>query len=167
MAAVSFIVFFIVVNRGNTLMKPIILISSLLLLNTLVTETQAATCSASLPLGATQVLDPALTALLQGNTVCVGNASPWQAQEYHQTPSGGTNNLIDFKHGNLSVNDPTAPVGSWAIDSANNTVSYTYHGSSIPYVDTVYKNTDGSYTFCDQSGNTTNASVVLPGQVGC
>ena len=155
-------------------MKPIILISSLLVLNTLVTEVQAKPCTALLlPSLATQVVGIALRNLLENHTVCVGSASPWQAQEYHQTPSGGTNNLIDFKHGANSVNDPTAhdptaPVGSWAI--SGNVVSYTYHNSGgTVYHDEVYNNGDTptTYTFCDQSGNTTNASVVLPGQVVC
>ncbi len=109
----------------------------------------------------------ALSTLLVGNTVCVGSTGNWQAQEWHQGSSGLANNLIDFKHGAGSVNDPTAPVGSWAIDSTNNTVSYTYHGSTTPYVDTVYDNGNSTYTFCDASGNTTIASAIKPGQQGC
>jgi hypothetical protein len=156
--------FFIVVNRGNTLMKSIVLISSLLLLNPLTTDALAATCSATLPIGATQVVGTALNTLLESHTVCVGNASPWQAQEYHQTPSGAVNNLIDYHQGSVA-NDPTAPVGFWTI--SGDKVSYTYHGSVTAYNDEVYDNHDATYTFCDQSNNITTASKILSGQVGC
>ena len=108
----------------------------------------------------------ALNILLSGNTVCVGSTGNWQAQEYHKTPSGATDNLIDFHHGNTSTTDPIAPVGSWSINSINNTVSYTYHGGSS-YTNTVYDNGNGSYTFCDTNGNTTIVSAIKAGQVGC
>ena len=154
-------------------MKPIILMSSLLLLNTLVTEVQAKPCTAPLPPLATKVTGNALKTLLENHTVCVGSASPWQAQEYHQTPSGAADNLIDFKHGANSVNDPTAhdptaPVGSWAI--SGNVVSYTYHNSGgTVYNDEVYNNGDTptTYTFCDQNDNLTTSSKIISGQVGC
>jgi len=105
-----------------------------------------------------------LSTLLVGNTVCVGSAGLWQAQEYHKAPSGAQNNLIDYHHGNGSTTDPTAPVGSWSI--TGNTVNYTYHGSST-YTDTVYDNGNGTYTFCDSNGNTTIASAIKAGPVGC
>ncbi len=105
----------------------------------------------------------ALKTLLEGSTVCVGVANNWQGQEYHQGPSGGMNNLIDYKHGPSSKNDPTAPVGTWAI--SGNTVNYSYH-DGLNYTNTVYDNGNGTYTFCDTNGNTTTASIKL-GQVGC
>jgi len=108
----------------------------------------------------------ALSTLLAGNTVCVGSTGNWQAQEYHKTPSGAADNLIDFHHGSSSTTDPIAPVGSWSINSINNTVSYTYHGGSN-YTNTVYDNGNGSYTFCDANGNTTIVNAIKAGQVGC
>ena len=147
-------------------MKSIVLISSLLLLNTLMTEAQAKPCNAPLlPPLATHVVGIALKNLLESHTVCVGNSSPWQAQEYHKTPSGAADNLIDFKHGASSPNDPTAPVGSWTI--SGNIVSYTYHDSGTVYNDQVYDNHDSTYTFCDQNDNLTTASKIISGQVGC
>ena len=147
-------------------MKPIMLISSLLLLNTLLTQAQAATCSATLPPAAVQVVNPALITLLQGNTVCVGTIGNWQAQEYHKSPSGTVDNLIDYHQG-TNTSDPTAPIGSWSISISNNTVSYTYHEGSN-YTDTVYNNGDGTYSFCDQFSNTaTKAIAIKIGQVAC
>ena len=107
-----------------------------------------------------------LSTLLPNNTVCVGSAGNWQGQEYHKTPSGAADNLIDYHHGNTSTTDPIAPVGSWSINSSNNTVNYTYHGG-LTYTDTVYDNGNGTYTFCDTNGNTTTAIAIKPGQVGC
>ena len=107
-----------------------------------------------------------LSTLLQNNTVCVGSAGNWQGQEYHKTPSGALDNLIDYHHGKTSTTDPIAAVGSWSINSSNNTVNYTYHGG-LTYTDTVYDNGNGTYTFCDTNGNTTTASAIKPGQVGC
>jgi hypothetical protein len=106
-----------------------------------------------------------LSTLLQNNTVCVGSAGLWQGQEYHKTPSGAMDNLIDYHHGKTSTTDPIAPVGSWSI--SDDTVNYTYHGGSTPYKETVYNNGDGTYTFCDQNGIATMASSIKPGQVGC
>ena len=147
-------------------MKLIILISSLLLLNTLITKAQAATCSAALPPAAVQILNPSLTTLLQGNTVCVGTIDNWQAQEYHKAPSGTIDNLIDYHQGS-NISDPTSPIGSWSISIPDNTVSYTYHEGSN-YTDTLYNNGDGTYTFCDQFSNTaTKAIAIKIGQVAC
>jgi len=64
----------------------------------------------------TRVLD--LTALLKGNTVCVGGGGSWNAQEFHDGTSGTANNLIDWHHGprdptkgkkELPNRDPTDP----------------------------------------------------------
>ena len=107
-----------------------------------------------------------LSTLLQNNTVCVGSAGNWQGQEYHKTPSGALDNLIDYHQGKTSTTDPIAAVGSWSINSSNNTVNYTYHGG-LTYTDTVYDNGNGTYTFCDTNGNTTTASAIKLGQVGC
>jgi hypothetical protein len=107
-----------------------------------------------------------LSTLLQNNTVCVGFAGNWQGQEYHKTPSGALDNLIDYHHGKTSTTDPIAAVGSWSINSSNNTVNYTYQGG-LTYTDTVYDNGNGTYTFCDTNGNTTTASAIKLGQVGC
>jgi hypothetical protein len=147
-------------------MKLIILISSLLLLNTLITEAQTATCSAALSPAAVQVLNPALITLLQGNTVCAGNIGNWQAQEYHKAPSDTMDNLIDYHQG-TNTSDPTSPIGSWSISIPNNTVNYTYHEGSN-YTNTLYNNGDGTYTFCDQFSNTaTKAIAIKIGQVAC
>ena len=107
--------------------------------------------------------DPKLTALLAGNTVCVGSANNWQGQEFHK--SGG--DLIDWKQGTSSVIDPTAKVGSWNVSGADelSKVNYTYGGAT--YNDSVYDIGGGSYSFCDQNSNVTTALKIMPGQVAC
>jgi hypothetical protein len=107
--------------------------------------------------------DPKLTTLLAGNTVCVGSANNWQAQEFHQGVERG--DLIDWKQGDKSksVVDPTAKVGSWNVSGAK--VNYTYGDTT--YNDSVYDIGGGSYSFCDQNSNETIALKIMPGQVAC
>ncbi|MGB5830720.1 MAG: hypothetical protein WBG92_01845 [Thiohalocapsa sp.] len=105
---------------------------------------------------------PTLATLLTGNTVCVGDGSPWEAQEYHQ--SGGT--LIDWKQGATDPIDPTEQVGSWAISGTgtDRTVDYTY--GSTTYINKVYDNGNDAYSFCNNLGNET-VGTIETGQVDC
>ena len=107
--------------------------------------------------------DPELTTLLAGNTVCVGSANNWQAQEFHQGVERG--DLIDWKQGDKSVVDPTAKVGSWNVPVSGAKVNYTYGDTT--YNDSVYDIGGGSYSFCDQNSNVTIALKIMPKQVSC
>ncbi len=69
--------------------------------------------------------------VLSGNTVCVGSAPTWQAQEQHLV--GGV--LTDYKRGAGHPTDPTAQVGTWAISGTggNAAVVYNYGGTQYSY----------------------------------
>lgn len=102
--------------------------------------------------------------LLTGNTVCVGSAGNWQAQEFHK--SGG--NLIDFKKGASDPVDPTALVGTWSITGTGTAarVNYTY-GAPPTYNNAVWDHSNGTYSFCNQLGTETPVIYIKSGQVGC
>lgn len=72
-----------------------------------------------------------INAVLLGNTVCVGSAPTWDAQEQHI--GGGV--LRDFKRGAGDPTDPTAQIGNWAVTGggSNAIVTYTYGGTSYSY----------------------------------
>lgn len=118
-----------------------------------------------------------LSDLLVGKTVCVPNGSGWDAQEYHQSPSGAADNLIDWHSGprdpskgkkELPNTDPTDPVGKWKINgngTENATITYDY-GDSAVYVNTVHNNGDGTYSFCNNEGTETIATI-QSGQGAC
>jgi hypothetical protein len=113
-----------------------------------------------------RLADPALTTLLQGNTVCVPVVTQptmtWQ--EFHQ--AGGT--LIDYKRGPSDPVDPTKIVGTWAI-TGNSTrgwfVTYTYPPSGGTYNYSVWDNGNGTHSFC--SANPEIIGKVIIGQVAC
>lgn len=106
---------------------------------------------------------PSMSSLLTGKTVCVGATGNWAAQEFHK--SGG--DLIDWKKGAGHPTDPTKSVGSWSITGTNTAtrVNYTYGAST--YSNVVWQHNDGTYSFCNQSGNETIPSSIKSGQVGC
>lgn len=72
-----------------------------------------------------------IAAVLSGNTVCVGSAPTWNAQEQHIV--GGV--LNDYKRGAGHPTDPTAQVGTWAISGTggNAAVVYNYGGTQYSY----------------------------------
>lgn len=89
-----------------------------------------------------------LSALLQGNTVCVPIVTQpvmtWQ--EEHR--AGGA--LWDYKKGPSDKLDPSKQEGTWAINGSNARsvfVTYDYGGGQI-YSYSVWDNHDGSYSFC-------------------
>jgi len=105
---------------------------------------------------------------LSGNTVCVGAAEAWEAQEQHR--SG--NELWDYKHGPISPsnpNDPTDIVGEWSASSSTGSVTYTYpYGGSTSYTYTLHHDSstpNSNYTFCSTS--TTVEATIKSGEVGC
>lgn len=121
-----------------------------------------------------------LTGLLNGNTVCVGSGSSWQAQEYHEV---GTNKLIDYKHGPKvpktmpeqpglgGWNDWTDQVGNWALsnDGTNSaTVDYDYdRNGAYEYSNAVYEKS-GQYYFCTNNTDQTNISnIKIGGPAAC
>lgn len=105
-----------------------------------------------------------LSALLTNNTVCVGSAGNWQAQEYHQ--SGG--NLIDFKKGASDPVDPTASVGSWSLSGTGTAARVNYNYGVAPiYNNAVWDHGNGTYSFCNQLGTETPVIYIKSGQVGC
>ena len=99
---------------------------------------------------------------LGGKTVCVGAAPTWDAQEFHQTPSGAANNLIDFKRGPGHATDPTGPVGKWTL--VGDQINYNY-GTGGNYTYDVYEK-NGDYSFC-VGANERAAATIRTGQVGC
>lgn len=120
---------------------------------------------------------------LGGMTVCKMNAAntDWEWQEFHRTTGGpNTPNLIDYKKGPDHPVDPTAPVGSWSINTDNpqgggndditQTVTYNYGGTSI-YTFSVWAQGPGGtgpYNFCSEQGATDvlNATLIS-GQGPC
>lgn len=106
---------------------------------------------------------PSISTLLTGNTVCVGSPGNWEAQEFHKSDG----NLIDYKKGPSDPVDPTATVGSWSITGtgAATRVNYTY--GTTTYNNAVWDHGDGTYSFCNQSGNETIPSAIKAGQTGC
>lgn len=89
----------------------------------------------------------ALTALLQGNTVCVPvvTQATMDAQELHDA-SGA---LVDFKRGPSDRVEPSKQVGTWKVISGRGTfVSYDY-GGGRQYSYSVWKNPgDNMYSLC-------------------
>jgi len=148
-------------------MKRIILPSVLLLMG--VTGEAMAACAEDLPNCYTQVTD--LTGFLPNKTVCDGSSGNWNGQEWHSGSSGQVKNLIDYKHGSSSTNDPTAPIGTWSISGV--TVTYGYYNDTnnpaagtVNYSNQVWQKKDGTYDFCD--GNTLKANVTIQtGQGAC
>ena len=106
----------------------------------------------------------ALGTLLTGNTVCVGSAGNWQAQEFHKSGS----DLIDWKKGGSDPIDPRKSVGSWSITGTGAAARVNYNYGVAPiYNDAVWDHGDGTYSFCDQNNNETIASSIKSGQVSC
>lgn len=149
-------------------MKRIIVPGVLLLMG--VTGEVMAVCANEANICYTQVTD--LSGLLQGNTVCDGSPGNWKGQEWHEN-AAPPKNLIDYKHGPSSTNDPTAPVGQWSI--SGDTVTYGYYkdtnnpaAGTVNYSNKVWQKSDGTYDFCD--GNTlqlvTNVTIQT-GQGAC
>lgn len=109
--------------------------------------------------------DTQLTALLQGNTVCVPVVTQptmtWQ--EFHQ--AGGT--LIDYKRGPSDPVDPTAIRGTWAITGGTRfpSVTYTYPPAGGTYIYSVWNNGNATYSFCGAGPEIIGR--VIAGQVAC
>jgi hypothetical protein len=150
-------------------MKLIILIISLLLLNTLMTETLAASCPTTGQV--TDATSTTLNNLLSGNTICVLPLPPhvswgWEFQEYHQA----SGSLIDWKQGASSVTDPTVAIGTWSISGIGEATQVTYNytnGGSSTYTYTVFDNGGGSsYSFCS-AGIVVVTGTIKPGQGAC
>lgn len=150
-------------------MKRIILTSVLLLMGA--AEESMAACVNDVPACYTQVTN--LTSLLPGKTVCNGSSGNWNGQEWHSGSSGQAKNLIDYKHGPSSTNDPAAPIGHWAISGA--TVAYGYYqepnnpgAGTVSSSYKVWQKADGTYDFCDSNTSTLVTNVtVQSGQGAC
>ena len=85
----------------------------------------------------------ALTTLLTNKMVC-GNVGGEVWQEHHAP--GGV--LVDYKLGPGVAPDPSAPVGTYVVNS-NNTVTYTYSGGGGNYTyDVCFVSSTSTYTFC-------------------
>lgn len=95
---------------------------------------------------------------LSGNTVCVGAAPTWTAQEFHQ--AGGS--LIDYKRGPSHAIDPTTTVGSWSV--VNDQIQYVYT-SGGSYTFDIYEKT-GAYSFCT-GGTSAAEATTRAGQSAC
>ena len=88
----------------------------------------------------------AMTALLEGNTVCVpaGNQPTMDAQELHQ--AGGA--LIDYKRGPGHPIDPTKQVGSWTVTGERGVFVAHKYGVNVQYTYSVWANSDRTHSFC-------------------
>lgn len=104
----------------------------------------------------------AITNLLTGNTVCVGTAGNWEAQELHV--SGGS--LVDYKLGPGHAIDPSEPVGTWSVDTAAATVTHNYGPGAI-YTYKISANGGTSYSFCSTAGASEVVANVKTGGGGC
>jgi len=123
---------------------------------TLVTGGAMAVCPGTPLTGA------AISSLLTGNTVCVGTAGNWAAQELHVSDGS----LVDYKRGPGHPVDPTEPVGSWSVDATAGTVSHNY-GAGGTYTYKISANGGTSYSFCSTSGAPEILSNVKTGGGGC
>ena len=148
-------------------MKRIILTSVLLLMGVM-GEAMAA-CADNATICYTQVTN--LPTFLPDKTVCDGSPGNWKGQEWHSKSSGLAKNLIDYKHGPSSTNDPTAPVGEWSI--SGDTVTYGYYketnspgAGTVPYSYKVWNKGDGTYDFCNGGALVTNVTIQT-GQGAC
>ncbi len=145
-----------------------IIVPGVLLLMGVTGEAMAACADAP---GYTQTTD--LTCLLPNNTVCDGSPGNWKGQEWHSGSSGQAKNLIDYKHGSSSANDPTAPIGEWSI--SGNTVTYGYYkdtnnpaAGTVNSSNKVWQKSDGTYDFCDSNTLQLVANVTIQaGQGAC
>ncbi|MDD2658798.1 MAG: hypothetical protein PHY54_03835 [Methylococcales bacterium] len=146
-------------------MKRIILTNVLLLMG-VIGEAMAA-CAVDVNNSCyTQVTN--LAGLLTGNTVCDGSSGNWKGQEWH---SGSAGELIDYKHGPSSTNDPSAKIGEWS--AAGGTVTYGYFkdtnnpaAGTATYSYTVWQKADGTYDFCNGGALVTNVTIQT-GQGAC
>lgn len=104
----------------------------------------------------------AISSLLTANTVCVGTAGNWEAQELHV--SGGS--LVDYKRGPAHPVDPSEVVGRWSVDAAAGTVSHNY-GTGGTYTYKISANGGTSYSFCSIAGAPEILSNIKTGGGGC
>lgn len=103
-----------------------------------------------------------LNALLSGNTVCVGSAGNWEAQEYHAS----NGDLIDWKRGSGHPVDPTKKVGTWSITGTGAAMKVNYTYGSHTYSNAVWNHGDGTYSFCNNQGTETIGRIKT-GQGAC
>ena len=100
---------------------------------------------------ATRLAGPAISALLENNTVCVPTVTiptmTWQ--ELHQGTSGGA--LVDYKRGPGHPVDPSETVGTWTVTGQGNSPGTVVHnyGSGGSYTYTVHSTpVSNIYSFC-------------------
>lgn len=138
-----------------------LIITSIVLLAGISGEAMAVDCTNN------QVVDTAITTAVSSKTVCASIPGGDKWQEYHQTPAGAANNLIDYKKGPSHAVDPTKPVGTWSTseNGSNSVVTYNY-GPGGSYSYKVYLNS-GQYTFCGVGSAPTLDVTLLSGQVSC
>lgn len=88
----------------------------------------------------------AMTALLQGNTVCLPAVTQptMEAQELHQP--GGV--LVDYKRGPTDKADPSTQVGSWTVTGGRGVFVTHDYGGGTQYTYSVWANGDGTHSFC-------------------
>lgn len=106
-----------------------------------------------------------LTKLLNNSTACVPPVTvpTMESQELHQ--SGGT--LVDYKRGPGHLVDPSKAVGTWAVIGTNSDtlVTYNYGGGNI-YTYSVFRNSDGTHSFCSAGAEIAKARI-RPGGGPC
>jgi hypothetical protein len=129
-------------------------------------STTACTCDS----GATRLDGGTLAGLLTNRMVCANvGGEAWQ--ELHVGAASGT--LRDYKKGPSDPVDPSTPVGSsvgsYSVDGATNTISYTYPGQPAYKYDVCLTGTNG-YTFCGATyggRNITGARIGGTGMTDC
>lgn len=141
----------IIHSKGETIMKRL-MVTSIVLLAGISGEAMAA-CTG------TPVTGSDLTTLIAGNTVCATGGGE-QLQEQHR--AGGE--LWDYKMGPTDPVDPTKQVGTWIIDTALSTVTYTYTGGPS-YTYSVHGS--GPYSFCTGSAEVVGGATFQPDITSC
>ena len=115
--------------------------------------------------GAAQIKPAAtLRTTLSGNTVCVGSAPNFEAQEQHV--SGGT--LKDYKRGASDPVDPTQTIGTWATSGSGSNTIITYNYTGGPSYSYNVCKSGSNLGFCPSGTTTPTVNATLKtGLVGC
>lgn len=128
-------------------MKPIILAAVAGMALASLPAVSMAACAA--PASVRVATAAAMTALLQGNTVCVPKdpQATMDAQELHQR--GGA--LVDYKRGPGHPTDPTKQVGTWTVTDGRGVFVIHKYSDRVQPAYSVWDNKDGTHSFCSDN----------------
>ena len=118
-----------------------------------------------------RLVEPALTTLLAGKTVCAAlGAETWQ--EYHAGATAAGGALSDWKRGPGHPVDPTKVVGRWSVVDVpdaleRSLVKYQYSGGSVYLYSVCQANTSVSFCGAPYGGRNITGATLRAGQVSC